>query len=211
MMARQTLRKPVRTVRVHGGREPKALFIVITEGEVTEPLYLKQIADGLDQLVRVKTISPNEGPIGLASAAVAALALAKEVGGIGPNDEFWCMLDVDNYGADVMAAQSIGASAGISMITSNPCFEVWILCHFSFTSAARTPSQMVAEVRRYIPAYSERAKFVPDGALDGLYATAKKHALQLDRHHDTAGNVPGSAPSTNVHRLVDALVAASLR
>lgn len=200
---RAPLRPPRTHARAQGVREPKGRFVVVTEGQATEPEYLKQLESSVNALVTIRPVAPNLDPMGLAREAVEALRTAKKLRAIEKGDEFWCMLDVDNFGAQIARAVALANEGGVSVVVSNPCFEVWLLGHFTFSSAQRSPSDMADAVGAHIKGYGSRNKHLPDGLLMPLYPTARKNALLLDKHHESAGNSVGSSPSTDVYRLVD--------
>lgn len=201
---RKPMRGPQPTVRRQGARNPKARFVVVTEGEVTEPEYLKQLEAEVGALVTIRPVAPNLDPRGLAQEAVASLVSARKVGAIQQNDQFWCFLDVDDYGmAEIEQATELAARAGVRVAVSNPCFEVWLLAHFRYSTGERTSHELATELGAFVAGYGPRSKHLPRGALDGLRPTARTNARRLDTHHSTAGNAAGSNPSTGVWEMVD--------
>jgi hypothetical protein len=50
---------------------------------------------------------------------------------LGEEDELWFMIDIDRWPPGVLAQVVKEAKeAGYGLAISNPCFEVWLLCHF---------------------------------------------------------------------------------
>lgn len=61
-------------------------------------------------------------------------------------DSVWCVLDADKYGdAPEVTAKLIKSAQkhGVKLAISNPCFEVWYLCHASngYSSSSLTSAE----------------------------------------------------------------------
>lgn len=193
--------------RKMGAREPLARFTVVVEGEVTERQYLAQVEKFVDTQVMIRPVSPGTDPAKMARRAVEDLRAARRTGALDKRDQFWCMFDVDDYGVGVVsAAAELCAKAGVSSVVSNPCFEVWLHAHFAFSTAVGSAQDVAKALSKHIPGYSKHIDHVD---LMALYSVAKENACRLDKHHEAAGNTPGSAPSSDVYRLVDAVVGAA--
>ncbi len=90
-------------------------------------------------------------------------------------------------------------------VTSIPCFEIWILLHFSYSTAPFTAvgdqsacQRALNEVRRHFPEYAKNLKDMYDKLADKT-STALTHAGRLTKHNKTSRS---SNPATAVHELV---------
>jgi hypothetical protein len=147
--------------------------------------------------------SPGGDPKALVVRAVAlrdaAAVEARRAGD--PNlayDDVWCVFDVDTH-PRLTAARAAATEAGIHLAISNPCFELWLLLHFTPHAAHATPAGARRLIRNHLPEYDKHLRF--EDLADG-YDDAVKRAEALDRHHASLGQEGGN-PSTGVHRLTE--------
>jgi len=128
-------------------------------------------------------------------------------------DRAFCVFDRDRHAyydeAITRIANSAAGSAGrLVAITSWPCFEVWVLLHFRYSTAPFTESgkdsacdKVVKEVKKHLADYDKGYQALYD-QLAALMDGAISNAERLERHNsDTTSN----NPATKVHRLVDYL------
>ncbi|HUQ55387.1 RloB family protein [Lentzea sp.] len=108
-------------------------------------------------------------------------------------DEYWCVVDVDEF--DIDAAVAAAEVAGISLAVSNPCFEVWLTLHFAdCTAGIASPKAAADKLRKHMPGYAKGT--LDFAALAGTVQKAVERAKALK-----AGN-----PSTDVWRLAEVLL-----
>lgn len=125
---RERERRPARRTAT---REPTRRLLVVCEGEVTEPQYLR----GFERWVRNNTIKieiPDKHgvPLTLVNRAAelkeAADRQAKREGDpFLAYDEVWCVFDIDEH-PGVNDARQLAEARGIELAVSNPCFELWM-------------------------------------------------------------------------------------
>lgn len=147
----------------------------------------KQYLDGLRRLERVvtlKAVAKVGSPERLVDYAVRLRDRNAD-----SYDEVWCVVDVDEF--DLAKAWTAANKSAVSLAVSDPCFEVWLLLHFT-DHTAHIPDYKAARaiLAKHVPGYDKKldyAAFHP--GLDDAIARAK--AL-------TPGN-----PSTDVWRLVE--------
>ena len=126
----------------------------------------------------------------------------------------YCVFDRDghvNFDAAVrLANQSkFGRGEQLFAITSVPCFEIWILLHYCYSTSAYAANgdisaceQVINDVQRHFPAYAKGHETVFSELANKL-AQATTHAARLETHNNASGS---SNPSTQLHRLVDYLI-----
>lgn len=95
---------------------------------------------------------------------------------------------------------------GIEVLLSVPCFEIWFLQHFQYSTGQLTGNQAIKALRKYIPEYekSKRVFFQLVSSTD----TAIGNAKRLEKHHDELGVRVKSLkrnPSTEAYKLVELL------
>jgi hypothetical protein len=109
-------------------------------------------------------------------------------------DEVWCVVDVDEF--DVAAAIRQSDGRGIQLAISNPCFEVWLLLHFSdCTASVRDAVDAVRRLKQHVPDYS-KSEFRFERYSAGV-ADAIRRARELEHL---------SNPSSGVWMVAQAIV-----
>ena len=196
-------RRPQRTRRKVGQRERRTVIRVLTEGEVTEPEYLRLIcSDSVKLDVRN---SKKTTPIQLVEQAKRDQSQDRRVRAVNRSfDEVWCIFDRDDHHKFGEATQA-AAKADIPIAVSNPCFELWLILHVTEHTAhiSTSMAQTRAEQLNLVD-----GKNLATANLDTLRSScleAKHRALELDKMHERNGSPPRSNPSSGVWRIVDRL------
>lgn len=122
-------------------------------------------------------------------------------------DEHWLVLDVDTWKEHTLASICRGADRGsYHVAVSNPCFEVWLLCHAESDLAA------LGELAK--PRRSEAAKRalgrVREASRLLLSAEALRAALGRAAVLDKPEALWPECPGTRVYRLIESLAQAGL-
>ena len=101
-----------------------------------------------------------------------------------------------------------GRIGRLRAITSVPCFEIWVLLHFRYSSAAFNSAgsqsacdRVIAEIKKHFPKYSKGSAAVYD-RLEPLMNDAQAHAERLFKDNAVTGS---TNPATLVHELVSYL------
>ncbi len=128
--------------------------------------------------------------------------------------DIFCVFDKDKHASYAAALAKIRTSrqrgARLHAVTSVPCFEIWLLLHFAYTTrsfvAAGGNSNcdlVVRELRRkgYLLDY-EKGKPGLFPMLRDRLDTAITNAIRLEVFHKTSGT---DNPSTEVHKLISHL------
>lgn len=207
--------------RPKGSKRPALAILIVTEGEVTEPIYFEVLKKKLAlPTVEITVVGAGKGdPRRLAEAALDArkkrrrdnkqgtLALSKA-----PDfDEMWIVFDTDvpvEHGK-FHDGVAFAEASGVKTADSSPCFEYWLLLHLEYTTA---PMEWFADVkprlvkalgRDYAKNCKESAKLIPP--LVEKFKIAMERAEQARKHHEGAGTAIPPNPSTNVDLLVEAI------
>ena len=115
-------------------------------------------------------------------------------------------LDADeSKGSQLKEAKEIAGKKSISIVSSNPCFEIWYLEHFGYTSKQFSSSaELIRELKKHIPEYSKNKSSFE--ILYPLTSAAVSNCMKLDEHHmqsDPGGLSEFSNPRTDVYKLVE--------
>jgi hypothetical protein len=180
-------------------REPRARFLIVCEGEVTEPTYFKDIRHRERGIIELEIV-----PAGVPKTVVErAVQLKKGSERDARKDEnlrydhVRCVFDVDAHPFLAEAKEQARANA-IEIAVSNPCFELWFLLHFKDQTAHIERHKVQHQCGEHMPGYQ---KVPPCDTLMPLRDAAIERDIQLDNWHATRDTVGGN-PSTGVYRLI---------
>jgi hypothetical protein len=192
-------------------------FLIVTEGEKTEPNYLLALRNRLRLATADVEVRHPEGtdPLTLTRAAIQIRddrkKLAKKDLGIA-DDEVWVVFDLerphDQRRKLAVEAMKLMEAAGIHFAWSDPCFEFWLLLHEEYTTAHFADcGRVVKKLERHLENYSKG----PSPTIEFLekIPIAVTHAEGCRKHHKTSGD--DGNPSTQVDILVRQLNSATRR
>ena len=195
-------------------RKPQPLRRVIrvhTEGKVTEPSYLEELARRHRDRIRIDVGETGAVPHTLVDGARRDVDNNRARRRAGPlYDEIWCVFDVDEH-PNVKGAIDRALRKNVKLAVSNPCFELWLVLHFQDQTAyiGRHDAQRLARQHGIVGGKEVRPEVFDQ--LEDLYEDARQRARMLDRKHDGDGSPPRSNPSTGVWRLIDSIRQAPTR
>jgi len=181
--------------------------LIVCEGEKTEPEYLRALRKASDlNPVNIKIVSADRNdPVSIVREAIARFS-----SNLGEFDRVFCVFDRDGHAnyqqaLNLVANSPLGRRQVLTAITSVPCFEIWILLHYAYSSAPVTASgersaceKVVAAIHRHLPEYEKAFDNVFE-KLAPMLDAAIAHADRLAVHNrDTESD----NPATRVHELV---------
>ena len=187
------------------------MFVAAEGRNRTERNYLKGFMAEHENIVLRMVPQSATDPEGMAGN----LASFMKEAGYSPEDGdlAFCLVDHDcNAGKDaqIQKALKIARKHGFELVVSNPCFELWFLCHF--TAAPRNCSSSkdtVKEVMRYLPQYAkgdenlyENTKsHLPDAVINAKMLEKRCLSRGLEEYrHDFH-------PSTAMYRMIEKMSA----
>ena len=197
-------------------RNRNRLVLFAAEGRnKTERLYLSDLINDTDGLTIRKAYGTATDPIGM----VENLASTMDDLGFDPDygDLAFCFIDLDcsrEKEKQIRECAEKAADSDIHLIVSNPCFELWYMCHF--TSSPRNYARsddLLKDMPGFIKGY--------DKAKAGIYAITKDrigtaiiNAANLEKWAISNGyriHTAGFSPATDVYRIFPLIKEASSR
>jgi hypothetical protein len=183
-------------------------FLIVTEGEKTEPNYFLALRKLLQLAAAdVEILHPlGTDPLTLTREAIRIRDDRKSQAKKGfaiPYDEVWVVFDLEkpHDGRHKLAANAMGLpeAAGIEFAYSNPCFEFWLLLHKQFTTAPfagcdQVVKRLEVHWKNYFKGLSPTVEFLR------RIPNAVVNAERCRKHHETSGG--DGNPSTMVDTLV---------
>lgn len=189
-----------------GRRKRKRIILIADEGRnKTESNYLKSFDDVSFTLRFVSDKSTD--PVNLMNSLVdraKELELSEEY-----EDKAFCLIDADvnpNKDSQVRQADKIAAKTKIaSLIVSNPCFEIWFLCHHGCSSHQYYSSdEVLAALKKIYPDYSKNDECMYSRTIDKVQ-DAIENSKQLEQEARSSGKTIHTyqfQPSTEVYKVV---------
>jgi hypothetical protein len=187
-------------------------ILIVCEGMKTEPHYFRGLCQDLrlnPANVIIEDKKSGLDPKSLVTFAIETFRKDKDF------DHVFCVFDKDKHiyytaALDKIRATRLTGGATLHPITSVPCFEIWLLLHFTYTtrpfSAAGDDSNCELVIdglgrRGRIQGYEKGSKDIFMVLRDKL-ETAIRNAEKLEEFHKTSRT---DNPSTKVHHLVQYL------
>ncbi|MDO8445227.1 MAG: RloB family protein [Deltaproteobacteria bacterium] len=210
-MGKRKARKAESLHRRHAKRAPYAVVLIVCEGSKTEPNYFKGLKDSLRLSSANIIIADNttgSDPLSVVNSAI------KEFNKDPSYDRVYCVFDKDKHttyapAIDKIRSTRLKNNAELHSITSIPCFEIWLLLHYTYTTgsfcAAGNDSNcalVLSKLKTYIPDY-EKGNQQIFKIVELKLPDALSRAKRLEEFHKTSGT---DNPSTKIHKLVEDLM-----
>ena len=202
-MAKENLRKSVSFSRRRPTRIEKESFLIICEGENTEPEYFKSFRLSS---ARVKTIAyTNKGnAFNFVNAAIT------EKNKRGKDfDNYWVVFDMDaNSKQDFNSAIQLAKANKLKVAYSNQAFELWYLLHFSYIQNEMHRRLYKRKLDELLPFPYDKDKDTAKNMYAALLNKQSDAIANARKAYEEIGNHQSPADeesSTTVYKLVEAL------
>lgn len=202
-MARARPRGRSRLHRRRPTREPYPRVLIVCEDSKAEPAYFRELTDQY-RLSTANVVVVGSGSDPRFLVKKAKMLRAAESRRSDPYDAVYCVFDRNEHAHFLTASQEAQA-VGLHLARSWPCFEFWLVLHFTYhrrpyaRSGSRTAAQnCVRELMQHLSGYTKGLAGVFVDLQDRL-ETAKTNA---ERGRSDASVTGQDNPSTEVHSLV---------
>lgn len=180
--------------------------IFAAEGHnATETLYLKDLIKNLKGVVFRKAHGNETDPVGMVENLIASMDAYGFDSDYG--DFAFCFVDFDRNKEkeqQIREALNLASSNNIHLIISNPCFELWYICHFTSSPKNNLKSKDLSnDMSSYIKGYTKSMEAIYS-VIKNETDTAIRNAEQLEKRAIEKGYVPYTAdfsPATDVYRI----------
>ena len=182
------------------------VFISAEGRNKTETIYFRRLSV---RSVRFKFVSgSNTDPVKMSEDLIKKMqddGFDSEIG-----DLAYCLVDGDNSAhknQQIEQADILGHKHGFKVIFSNPCFEVWYICHFKYTAKQYASSkEAIEELKKCYPNYSKSDTELRGFPLEKI-STAVENARKLEEWNEKQ---PGRKkhtvsylPCTEVFKMIE--------
>lgn len=196
--------KPVATI------EERKYFLIVCEGERTEPNYFNYFKNFLPKHL-IETINvegQGDNTINIVNKAIELRDIRKKDVLLPDYDEVWAVYDKDDFPATRFnSAVSLARRQNIESGHSNQSFELWYILHFQFLQTALHRRDYITTLSRILQFKYEKNDLNAVKALfeKGNVKRAITWAKALEAMH--VGTTPASScPYTRIHVLVERLL-----
>ena len=196
---------PVQVDKTKGYRERKVAdqdelerFLIVCEGEKTEPNYFKSFRVNTE--VEVSILGLGDNTLTLVKQAIEFRDKAKIA-----FDQVWCVFDRDSFpAAHFNAALELAKNENVKVAYSNEAFELWYLLHFHYYDAAisrQAYKDMLTKLLQHV--YQKNSQMI----YDELYLRQKDAIRNAKNLHEQYNphNPEQDNPCTTVYLLVEQL------
>jgi len=185
-------------LRRRAGKRPlKEAFLIVCEGEKTEPYYFESFRVGS---AKVHVLGLGFNTLSLVKEAVRLKDAARSEGY--QLDQVWCVFDKDAFPArDVNEAFALAKRKNIRIAYSNEAFELWYILRFEPFVAAWSRDRYKKKLTDLLGfEYQKNDKRMYEALLN-RQKQAMQNAASLLASHDPYKPAEHN-PSTTVHLLV---------
>lgn len=190
-------------------RKAKKIILIGAEGKnQTERKYFKAFNQVQSEYKIMAGKGNNTDPVGVVEDLLKS-AKQEELD-LKDGDILTCFIDVDfKNGRDqeLRAAMKLARQNNISVFLSNPCFEIWYLLHFRYsTKLYGSNEEVIKELSSYISDYS-KSKDVYD-VIENKIDQALLNTKRLESYHLENGTNDRlkKLPSTEAYKLIEMIL-----
>ncbi len=175
-------------------REVRQRFLIVCEGEKTEPNYFRSF--------RVPKNVAEIDVHGLGENPSKLVQSAKELKEQEDYDQVWCVFDRDSWTVEDFNNAIKNANAqGFKVAYSNEAFELWYVLHFEFLNTGIPRSDYLRKLTSLLSrTYQKNSETIYDELFE-KQSIAIRNAENLLKQYDPHNPVRDN-PSTTVHLLV---------
>lgn len=195
--------------RVRKVRKQKSKILIAAEGKnKTEKTYFSNFEDGKKSYNITYARGNNTDPLKLVKMLIKEIDELKL--DLQDDDVAYCIFDTDvdpNKNKIIDEAIQLAKKNNIKIITSSPCFELWFLLHYDYTTANMDSEEVIKRLKDYYPKYEKNINIYPDiiKEIDLAIDRAKKiEKYQIDNNR-RIGTVEAN-PNTEVYKIVEYLM-----
>lgn len=174
-------------LRNTGRKTPKPVLLLVAEGRnVTETLYFRQFqkqhASYMIKIIAPGSVTDPKGMLEKLETYWLRNGMDFTKG-----DRGFVVLDLDCDDRKAKLIKELETSSKVAQfVISNPCFEVWFLLHYKYTTHVYlNGAEVLRDLRSFIPDYEKNKDIT--GLLSDKTEFALQNAEKLAEHYDKLG------------------------
>jgi RloB-like protein len=190
-------------------KEEKKYFLIVCEGERTEPNYFNYFKTLLPKnTIEIDVEGQGDNTVNVVKKAIELRKIRNENTLLPNYDEVWAVFDKDDFPSkNFDNAVKLAESKGIESGHSNQSFELWYILHFQFLQSALHRDIYIEKLTRILKSkYKKNDLEVVKSIFEkGKVNLAIARAKKLESMH--LGVTPAKAtPYTRIYLLVERLL-----
>ena len=202
----------VSSERKQGTRDQKVKFLIVCEGEKTEPNYFRAFIERWSEVKEIKVTGCGCSTCQLIIEA-KKLREKLERERMVPFDRVWLVFDKDDF-KDFNKAIADAKKEGMNCAWSNQAFELWYVLHFQYLDTGVDRKQYIEMIEDKVRKASKSKTFKYKKNDEGFYQILQAHgdeeqaikrAQKLRENMGKKKNYATHNPRTEVDLLVDEL------
>ena len=183
--------------RLEAVRQQKETFLILCEGEKTEPNYIRgfRLASAT-----INVLGLGYNTVSLVTEAIRIRDVEKSRGI--NYDQVWCVFDKDDFSAEIFNnAVELAKANNIELAYSNEAFELWYLLHFIYFDSQIGRADYIKALSKHLSnKYQKNSTDMYEELLD-KQDFALANADKLFKSYDQS-NPANENPCTTVYELV---------
>lgn len=198
--------------RRQGTRAQKVSFLIVCEGEKTEPNYFRAF---IERWSEVKEVNVKGCGCSTCQLIIEAKKLREKLERerMVPFDRVWLVFDKDEF-KDFNKAIADAKKEGMNCAWSNQAFELWYVLHFQYLDTGVDRKQYIEMIEDKVRKASKSKTFKYKKNDEGFYQILQAHgeeeqaikrARKLRENMGKKKNYAAHNPRTEVDLLVDEL------
>ena len=198
--------------RRQGTRAQKVSFLIVCEGEKTEPNYFRPF---IERWSEVKEVNVKGCGCSTCQLIIEAKKLREKLERerMVPFDRVWLVFDKDEF-KDFNKAIADAKKEGMNCAWSNQAFELWYVLHFQYLDTGVDRKQYIEMIEDKVRKASKSKTFKYKKNDEGFYQILQAHgeeeqaikrARKLRENMGKKKNYAAHNPRTEVDLLVDEL------
>jgi hypothetical protein len=179
-------------------RDELPRFLIVCEGEKTEPNYFEALAAELRISVNARIEGLGDNTDSLVQQAIALKQADDYV-------QAWCVFDRDSFPPNRFhRAIQLAESNDVRVAYSNEAFELWYILHFEYLQSGLPRDNYKKKLTRHLGKEYQKNSPTIYTDIKNKQSTAIRNATRLLSIYDPQ-NPERDNPSTKVHLLVQEL------
>lgn len=187
-------------------RKSKRVILVSYEGKnKTEKIYFNNFCNRENDFI-IQIVPGNEtDPVNLVKQTIQK---KNELGlDLDADDRAFCIFDTDTKmqkEKQIIEAINLASKYNIKIVTSCPCFEVWLLLHYEYTTGYLDNDSVISKLRKHNDKYEKNYNIYPE--IKTYINTAIENAKKLEKfqlENNREKNSVKANPHTNIYEIIE--------
>ena len=194
--------------RNSGLKHSKKIMLIATEGNnQTETNYFRHFKSSNYRIIF--TQGNDTDPVKMMTTLkkqFKEIGLEQDKGDLGV-----CLVDTDceEFKNSQIKAADMLSTKSIKQYVSSPCFEIWLLCHFEFsTKQYNSSNEVIKSLKKYLADYVKNDETIFEKTMHKI-EIAIKNAKALNKYCVSTGKSPHTVefmPSSEIVNIVEILI-----